>query len=248
MDGTSGVRVAIVTGAGSGIGRATAVMLGRLGWAVVLGGRRDAPLRETAEMIDTGGGRAICHTLDVAEQGGREALVDVCAREFGRVDALINNAGYAPLTPLGEMDADTLRRVIAVNTEAPISLARAAWAMLTRAIPGRVVNVSSMASVDPFPGLGAYGAAKAALNLATLAMTREGGGLLAFGVAPGAVETGMLRAIVDETACPPEACLSPEDVARVIVDCATGGRDPDAGATIFLPGPGQGERVVTPRI
>jgi NAD(P)-dependent dehydrogenase (short-subunit alcohol dehydrogenase family) len=96
------------------------------------------------------------------------------------------------------------------------------------------VNVSSIATVDPFPGFFAYAASKAALNLMTASAAKEGAnvGIRAFAVAPGAVETPMLRASFDAKAVPPEACLEPESVARVIVACATGLRDADSGRVI----------------
>ncbi len=247
MSGNAGSSAAIVTGAGSGIGRAVAAQLGRRGWRLVLGGRREAPLRETAAIVDKAGGVAVCVPADVSDAAGRKALVERAERQFGRLDALINNAGFAPLEPFAQMSDAAQREIFEINALAPMSLTRAAWAILARG-DGRVVNVSSIASVDPFEGLGVYGAAKAAVNLATLVITREGraDGVRAFGVAPGAVETGMLRAIVDEDALPTEACLTPEQVAEVIVACATGEHDDDAGATLFMPGPGEGVRVVMP--
>ncbi|MEZ6243404.1 MAG: SDR family oxidoreductase [Phycisphaerales bacterium] len=242
-------KVAAVTGAGSGIGRATAVMLGERGWRVVLSGRREAPLRETATLVEQAGGRAACVAMDVADEGGRRALIAEIERAFGRLDALINNAGYARLEPFTQMSEQTQRDIFAVNVEAPISLTRAAWGLLSKS-GGRVVNVSSVAAASPFPGLGVYGAAKAALNLATIVMAAEGEsvGVRAFSVGPGATETAMLRSAFDESVVGRDQTMAPEDVARVIVACAVGERDEDSGATIYLPGVGEGERVVRPAI
>ena len=241
--------VAIITGAGSGIGRAVAVELARRGWRLALAGRRAAPLSETGALLDGSEPDAwIAVTGDVGEASGCERLAQTADERFGRIDAVINNAGYAPLVPMGEIDGETIEQIFRVNTLGPLHLVRASWNALSRAQTPRVVSVSSMASRDPFPGLGVYGGAKASLNLLASAWTTEGEsiGLKAFSVAPGAVETAMLRGVVSKEDYPTENCMTPEHVAGVIVACVTGERDSDAGKTIFLPGPGQGEVVDAP--
>lgn len=241
--------VAIVSGAGSGIGRRTAEVLARRGWRLALGGRRVGPLRETGELLGGAEGRRwiACET-DIADPTACETLVHRTREAFGAIDGLVNNAGYAPLAMMGEISSEQIERIFRVNAIGPTQLVRAAWATLARSDSPRVVNVSSVAARDPFPGLGVYGGAKAALNLLAHAWTREGEaiGLRAFSVAPGAVETGMLRSIVSASDLPSEQCLSPDDVAEVIVACLMGERDAIAGRTIYLPGPGLGERVWDP--
>ncbi len=241
--------VAVLTGAGSGIGRSVAIMLGDRGWRLVLAGRREDALRETGGLLAGGEGeRWVAVSADVSKTEDCERLIRVARERFGRLDGLVNNAGYAPLRAMGEIGADEIERIYRVNTVGPTHLVRAAWADLARGKTPRVVSVSSIASRDPFPGLGVYGGAKAALNLLAYAWTREGEsiGLRAFCVAPGGVETAMLRAIVSEADMPGDRCLTPEDVAGVIVACLVGERDEDAGRTIFLPGPGEGELIRDP--
>ncbi len=148
----------------------------------------------------------------------------------------------------GKKSSDEIERIYRVNTIGPTQLVRAAWSDLGRSASPRVVSVSSIASRDPFPGLGVYGGAKAALNLLAYAWTLEGEsiGLKAFSVAPGGVETAMLRSIISEADLPTDRCRTPDGVAGVIVACLVGERDEDAGSTIFLPGPGEGELLRDP--
>lgn len=234
-------RVAIVTGAGSGIGRATAELLGAAGWAVALVGRRRDPLEETAEGVDSD---TLILPADLAREEGATGVVRATVEAFGRLDALINNAASAPMKPVPEFTWDELEALYRVNVLGVQATIAAAWPVFASQHgagtgPGRVVSVSSMATADPFPGLSTYAATKAAINLLTRGVALEGAesGILAFAVAPGAVETAMLRAIADEKTVPPSKTLDPADVARVIADCALGRRDEDNGDVIFIPSP-----------
>lgn len=228
--------VAIVTGAGSGIGRRCAVQLAERGWSVALVGRTRATLGETAELL---GQVARCIIeADVGEIASAGRIVDEVLRSLGRIDALVNNAGYAPFKAFHQFTDAELDRTFQVNAMGPIRLINRAWPHLCQA-GGRVVNVSSYSTLDPFAGLGVYGAAKSALNVLARASAREGRGLgvRVFTVAPGAVETGMLRAIWSEDQLPPAHTLDPGEVASVIVACAVGQRDHEDGGIIALPSP-----------
>jgi NAD(P)-dependent dehydrogenase (short-subunit alcohol dehydrogenase family) len=225
-------RVALVTGAGSGIGREVAIQLAQRGWHVVLAGRTIARLEGVAAEI---GPRAVCVAGDVGEAGSAAAMV-AAAAGLGRLDALVNNAGHAPMKPFHQFTDAEIARVFEVNVIGAIRLVREAWPMLVKT-GGRVVNVSSYSTIDPFAGLGVYSAAKAGLNLLARAISNEGRGVRGFAVAPGAVETDMLRSIVPVAALPTSKTLSPADVAQQIVACATGERDRDAGTVIAIPSP-----------
>lgn len=231
--GTAPAPVALVTGAGSGIGRATAILLAARGYHVALAGRREGPLRAVAAELPASA-EPLVIAADVGDAAAARAMVASAADRFGRLDVLINNAGLAPLLPIDRTSAAALDEVYRVNALGPANAIAAAWPHFTRQGSGCVVNVSTMGTIDPFPGFFAYASAKAAVNLMARSCASEGLaiGVRAFAVAPGAVETPMLRALFDERAAPPAACLTPDEVASVILDCVEGRRDHDNGNVI----------------
>lgn len=228
--------VAIVTGAGSGIGRATAVMLSRRGWRLVLAGRREERLTETAEML---AGESAVVEADVGDLAEAAEIVDAAVERFGRVDALVNNAGWAPLAPIEKTGGELLEEVFAVNALGPAAAISRAWPVFQKQKSGCVVNISTMGTADPFPGFFAYAAAKTAVESMVRSCVVEGKkiGVRAFAVAPGAVETEILRANFSEKVLPGSRCLKAEQVAAVIVGCVCGERDGDNGKVIYLPSP-----------
>lgn len=234
---TSTPPVAIITGAGSGIGLATARTLADEGWTIVLAGRREAHLREAARTLAPG--PHLCVPTDVGDPDQCAALVRHAAATFPRIHALINNAGFAPLVPLAQHTPELVRQTFNINALGPANLILAAWPHMLSRGGGRIVNVSSIATVDPFPGFFAYAAAKASVELMVKSIAGEGAsaGIKAFGVAPGAVETPMLRAIFSPESLPTSATLTPDAVARVIADCAAGRRDADNGRTVVIQSP-----------
>ncbi len=227
--------VVILTGAGSGIGLAAARLLTEQGRRVALVGRRAEPLDIAARQLP--GSLAI--PTDIADADTAEPLVERVLDHFGRLDALINNAGAAPMMPIHEHTPSDLRAVFAVNAIGPAALIAAVWPVFVKQDAGRIVNVSSMATSDPFPGFFGYAASKAAVEMMVTSCANEGKdfNIRAFGVAPGAVETPMLRGLFSPDQFPADKCLAPEHVARVIVDCAVGNRDADNGTTILVPSP-----------
>ena len=237
--------VAIVTGAGSGIGRATALTLARSGLQVVLVGRREAALEETADMLPDGA-ESLCIPLDVSDPATAEEMVAGCVARFGRLDVLVNNAGLAPLLPIDKTDAATIQQVYMTNAVGPACAIAAAWPVFMRQhangdfapIGHRIVNVSTLGTSDPFPGFFAYAASKASLNTMAMSCAMEGKpfAVKAFSVAPGAVETSMLRAIFPETVLPASKCMTPQRVAEEILACVMGERDAMNGKTIYLRG------------
>lgn len=256
-------RVALITGAGSGIGRATAVALAAAGWHVALVGRRRGALEETAAAADDASlsplpalsplppreSRVLVITGDVSIADVATAAVEETVARFGRLDAVVNNAGSAPLATIDQTTPEMLRECFAVNALAPGYVIAAAWAVFSRQAQvagargesprATVVNVSSMATRDPFAGFFAYAAAKASVNLMAQSCAKEGAaiGVRAFAVAPGAVETPMLRANFGEEVIPREKTLAPEEVARVIVSCIAGERDAENGGVIWVESP-----------
>jgi NAD(P)-dependent dehydrogenase (short-subunit alcohol dehydrogenase family) len=232
--------VALITGAGSGIGRATARLLSAAGYRLVLVGRRRERLLETGAALGTDW-HAISIDIGVAENAA--AAVDETLAHFGHLDVLVNNAGYAPAAPIEQKTPSMIRDIFAVNAvAAAVTIARSWPTLKARAEKtGRatIVNISSYATVDPFPGLFVYAASKASVNLMARSCHNEGSkhGIRAFAVAPGAVETEMLREFLPEDVLPSSRTLKPEDVGEVIMECVLGKRDDQSGDVILVPSP-----------
>lgn len=208
-------KACIVTGAGRGIGRSTVLRLVARGANVVAAARTAESLDETVSLTESLRGKCIAHPTDMTKSKQVDALIARCEKEFGSVDVLVNNAGAAPLSEIDGMDDETFQAMVDVNINGVFYAVRAAWGKL-KASQGTVVNISSMASMDPFPGLAAYGATKAWVNLYTKALANEGKehGITAFAVAPGAVETEMLKKAFPEF--PMEQALQPDEIAAMV--------------------------------
>jgi NAD(P)-dependent dehydrogenase (short-subunit alcohol dehydrogenase family) len=224
-------KVAIITGAGSGIGRATAIMLASRGWILTLVGRREQALRETEALLC---GLGLTIPTDISAASGCETVISETEARFGRIDVLVNNAGTAPMASIDKTPPAVVDQVFGINALAPAYLIHYVWPIFLRQQAGCIVNVSTMGTIDPFPGFFAYAAAKASVNLMARSCSKEGKehGIRAFAVAPGAVETDMLRRIVPESSLPRSRTLSPEAVAHVILDCIEGKRDSEGGSVI----------------
>jgi NAD(P)-dependent dehydrogenase (short-subunit alcohol dehydrogenase family) len=245
------MKVALITGGSSGIGAATARELLERRWAVVLAARGRPRLEATAHCLARRGGAVLSIPADVSQPDQAEALVAQAAAWKGRLDAVINAAGAAPLAPLARLSAAQWRRILDTNLSAVFHTTRAAWPLFGRqhrrrakgrlregatGWTGTIVNISSEASRDPFAGLGAYGAAKAALNVLTRVIAREGLaiGVRAVAIAPGAVDTPMFRALPFAGQVAAEALLAPQDVAAAIVAALEGSLWCASGETIFI--------------
>lgn len=238
----SEAKVAIITGASSGVGRETARLLAQEGYAVVLVGRNVRDLRKTEKLIGENGlehARVLTIAADIGEPAQVRKIVEQTLQTFGRIDALANVAGFAPRQPIDEVTAELWRQTIDVNLSGPVLLTTAVWPTFRAQGSGVIVNVSSLASVDPFPGFSIYAAAKVGLNVFTKCTADEGRkiGVRAVAIAPGAIETRMLRQAFDETMIPRDKTLTPAAVAAVIRDCITGARTFKPGEVILLPSP-----------
>jgi NAD(P)-dependent dehydrogenase (short-subunit alcohol dehydrogenase family) len=168
-----GGAVAIVTGGGSGIGRASALSLARLGMAVVVAGRRPELLAETAAAIASEGGRAVAFPCDLGDSEAPAALAAAAVTEFGRIDAIVNSAATITVKPLAEWRAEELDEHFAVNVRAPFLLIQAAVPHLRQSPVAAVVNISSSSGSMVRPGQSIYGMSKAALEYLTKSLAAE---------------------------------------------------------------------------
>ncbi|MCX5194772.1 SDR family oxidoreductase [Streptomyces sp. NBC_00249] len=184
----SGQRIILVTGGGTGIGRATARAFAEGGDRVVVVGRRPGPLEETAA-----GHAGAIHPLpdDVSAPGGPERIVARVLETHGRIDVLVNNAGIVRGGPLGSLTAEDVSAQLATNLVAPVLLTQAALPALEAAGGGVVVNISTAVAQRGWPGSSVYAASKAALDCLTRSWAVELAprGVRVAAVAPGAVET-----------------------------------------------------------
>ena len=225
---------AVITGAGRGIGRATAVELARRGFRLAVASRNPDELAETLRLAGAPAGVAV--PADVSKPADVDRLVRTAVERFGRVDVIVHCAGLAPAKSIVETGIDEWHAVLDTNLSAAFYLCRAAWPVFERQRSGAVVLVSSLAARDPLSGFAAYGAAKAGLQLFALSAAREGEkiGVRVHTVAPGAVETAMFRQLVTPDQWPPEKTLDPADVARVIGQCAAGDLRYTSGEVIYV--------------
>lgn len=213
---------AIITGAGSGIGRAAAVALAGAGWNVVLAGRRADALAETAALAGGGGVLAV-HT-DVTDPDAVTALFAAAQAKFGRLDLLFNNAGsFAAATNFGDLTWAQWKSVTAVNLDAMFLCARAAFQMMREQSPqgGRIINNGSISAQTPRPGSAPYTATKHAITGLTKSIALDGRG---FSIACGQIDIG--NAATPMTAGMPQGVPQADGriMAEPVMDVAEIGR------------------------
>jgi meso-butanediol dehydrogenase/(S,S)-butanediol dehydrogenase/diacetyl reductase len=216
-------KVVIVTGAGSGIGAATARRFSRDGFAVVLVGRTASKLQAVADGLDAA--RTLVHVADVSDQTAAEALVATTISAFGHLDVLVNNAGIAKMGPFLEMAVDDWRKVMAVDVDGVFYCIRAALPKLLET-RGNIVNVSSVSGIGGDWNMSAYNAAKGAVTNLTRSLALELGskGVRVNAVNPSLTFTEMTDGMKDNEALmakfaeriPLGRGAQPEEVADVI--------------------------------
>jgi 3-oxoacyl-[acyl-carrier protein] reductase len=183
-------RIAVVTGAASGLGREAARLFARAGADIVLADLDEAGLEETAALVREAGGNAFVRLVDVADRDAVEALADAAQREAGGLDIWINSAGVTLWAGVIETTREAAERVIAINMMGTYwGCAAAGRAMQAQGRGGTILNVSSTAGDSPVPTLSVYGMAKAGVNQLTRVCAKEFGG---FGVRVNAVVPGWI--------------------------------------------------------
>jgi len=226
----------LITGAGSGIGRALAVEAARRGMRVAIAGRRKEPLRETAAAMGEAAAVMILQA-DVTAPEDRAAIVSRIQEEFGRLDYLVNNAGSVAVGRFQALNEEELMYLFTVNVAAPAMLSREALPLLRVAAKGRIVNVGSMFGDIAFPRFAAYSASKFALRGLSDGLRREFApdGIGVTYAAPRATRTPAADSFM-ALAKPMQMVLDPpEKVARQIWKAAASGK-----ARVY---PGLGERL-----
>ena len=193
--------VALITGASSGIGAATAHHLARAGAKVVLAARREEKLNALKAEIEAAGGTALVVPTDVTDREAVKALAQQAKDAYGRIDILVNNAGIMPLTMLHNMRTDDWYRTMDVNVTGVLHAVEAVLPTMIEQERGHVVNVSSVAGRKVYPGGAVYSASKYAVRALSEGMRAELGpayGIRVTCIEPGAVATELTDQIKDE--------------------------------------------------
>jgi NADP-dependent 3-hydroxy acid dehydrogenase YdfG len=235
-------KVVIITGAGSGIGAATATLLAARGAKIVLAARSAAPLAALAADIVAAGGEAIAVTADVTRRADLQRLVHVAIDRYGRLDVLVNNAGIGPISLFDALCVDDWDAMIDVNIKGVLYGIAAALPVFRAQGSGHIVNVISTAGLRIVPRQGVYAATKNAVRTITEALRQEAGPhLRVTGVSPGFVKTGFADHMPEgETkaqtlAKMAEIAISPDAIARAIAFAIEQPDDVDVGDIVVRP-------------
>ena len=239
-------RVAIVTGASQGIGRAVAIELAKVGAHVVVCSRRLPELEGVAEAVRAQGRRALAVACDVGDAAQVDRAVARTVEAFGRVDLLVNNAGYRIRAPLEDLPRAEWDAMVATNLTGVFLFCQAAGRVMIRQRGGKIVNVTSVAGRTGARGMAAYAAAKAGAAVLTQSLGAEWAkyGILVNAVAPGPVETeGVLEvwktpAMIAQAArdVPLQRLGRPEEIAWAVVFVASDEANFMTGETLYVSG------------
>ena len=235
-------KVVAITGASSGIGRATAKLLADRGAFVVLGARREEALAAIVDEITAAGGKAVHKATDVRQRSDLEALVALAIEHGGRLDVIVNNAGIGPISRFDALRVEDWDAMIDVNLRGTLYGIAAALPVFQRQQSGHVINIVSTAGIKILPTMGVYAATKNAVRTISEALRQEAGPhLRVTEISPGMISTDFASSITDpavKSAIGERAssvAISPTSIARGIAYAIEQPADVDIGSIVIRP-------------
>ena len=240
-------KVAIVTGGGSGIGKAIGLAFVREGAEVIIVGRTTSKLEEVAKEARAIGGKMISMKVDVSNEYQVEEMVKKTLKGFGKIDILVNNAGIVIMSPAEKMTTEQWDAVVNVNLKAPFLCSRAVGKEMIKRGGGKIINIASMGGHLAIPLSASYSASKAGLLLLTKALAIEWGkyNINVNSISPGVTEAGMFlkfkvenpeAAKAREQTIPLKRVNQPEDIANAVIFLASPDSDSINGEDIGVDG------------
>lgn len=235
-------RVVVITGASSGIGDATALLLAERGATVVLGARRPELLKALADRITRAGGTAAYLQTDVTRRNDVSDLVTLACERYGKIDVLVNNAGIAPISPLDDLRVEEWEEMIDVNIKGVLYGIAAALPVFRKQGFGHFVNIASTAGHKTVPNQSVYSATKFAVRAISEGLRQEAGDKLRVTVvSPGFVRTSLVETVANQALRAQLAdfrdkfAIPPEAIARAIVFAIEQPADVDVGEIVVRP-------------
>ena len=235
-------KVVVITGASSGIGEATALLLAERGAKVVLGARRLERLEALAERITSAGGEAAYARTDVKQRTEVAALVQLARERYGRLDVLVNNAGIGPISRLDELRVEDWDEMIDVNIKGLLYGIAAGLPVFRQQGFGHFVNVASTAGLNIVPTMAVYAGTKFAVRAITEGLRQEAGDKLRVtGISPGFVRTNFADSMTNPEIKAQivgrmgEIAISPQAIARAIAYAIEQPADVDVGEIVIRP-------------
>ncbi|QUN32394.1 SDR family oxidoreductase (plasmid) [Cupriavidus sp. KK10] len=235
-------KVVAITGASSGIGRATAKLLAERGAFVVLGSRNESALQAVVDEITSAGGKAVFKTTDVRHRGELEELVALAVERGGRLDVMVNNAGVGPISRFDALSVEDWDLMIDINLRGTLYGIAAALPVFAQQGSGHVLNVISTAGIQIVPTMGVYAATKNAVRTATEVLRQEAGpNLRVTEISPGVIATNFGDSITDQATKKliderlGGIAISPDAIARGILFALEQPPEVDVGSIVIRP-------------
>jgi NADP-dependent 3-hydroxy acid dehydrogenase YdfG len=235
-------KVIVITGASSGIGRATAKLLAEHNALVVLGARREDALVAVVDEITAAGGKAVHKMTDVRDRSDLEALVDLAIARGGKLDVLVNNAGIGPISRFDALRVEDWDAMIDVNLRGALYGIAAALPVFQRQKSGHIINIVSTAGLKIVPTMGVYAATKNAVRTITEALRQEAGPhLRVTEISPGMISTNFADSMTDPAVKEAmgkriaNVAISPDAIARGIAFAIKQPEEVDIGSIVIRP-------------